>query len=211
MATAEVLAHRILVVEDNRTNALLLEQVLQAEGHHVEIAQDGLEALCRIAQNRPDLILLDLEMPNLDGYEVCRRVKSDAATRFIPIIILTAQTAFETKLRTWELGDDEFLTKPFQNLEIVARCRSLLRVKVLVDELDSAEAVMFALARTLEAKNPYTQGHSQRVASYSLALADRIRVRRTSVCGQRWRGHACWVPSSWAPGHCLPAAPFRCA
>jgi putative two-component system response regulator len=173
--------HRVLVVDDNRTNALLLEQVLRMEGHVVDLAADGVEALECIAEHLPDLILLDLDMPRVDGYEVCRRVKRDAGTRLIPIVIITAQAAFDAKMRAWELGADDFITKPFQCIEVVARCRSLLRIKRLVDERDSAEAVVFAFARVVEAKNPYTHGHSERVAAYALALA-----AQTGLAEDQW-------------------------
>lgn len=171
-----MITHRVLVVDDNRTNALLLQQVLTTEGHQVTVAADGMEALDRIAEGPPDLILLDLDMPRLDGYEVCRRVKHDPTTRLIPIVIITAQTAFDAKLRAWELGADDFITKPFQCLEVVARSRSLLRIKRLVDERDSAEAVVFAFARVVEAKSPYTHGHSERVAAYALTLAAQVNL-----------------------------------
>ena len=176
MAEPETGAHRILVVDDNRTNALLLERVLVGDGHLVDVANDGQEALERISSSRPDLILLDLDMPKVDGYEVCRRVKNDPATRLVPIVIVTAQNAFDAKLRAWELGADDFITKPFQCLEVVARARSLLRIKALVEERDSAEAVVFAFARVVEAKSPYTHGHSERVATYALMLAAKIGV-----------------------------------
>jgi putative two-component system response regulator len=174
MEKTEAPVHRILVVDDNRTNALLLERVLLGEGHLVDVASDGQEALERIVHHPPDLILLDLDMPRVDGFEVCRQVKNDPATRLIPIVIVTAQNAFDAKLRAWELGADDFITKPFQCLEVVARCRSLLRIKRLVEERDSAETVVFAFARVVEAKSPYTHGHSERVAAYSLTLAAEV-------------------------------------
>ncbi|MFN4260474.1 MAG: HD-GYP domain-containing protein [Gemmataceae bacterium] len=177
MAEAKATDHHVLVVDDHRTNALLLKQILLGEGHHVAIAHDGIEALRQLESRRPDLILLDLDMPKLDGYEVCRRIKKDSHTSLIPIIIITAQTAFEAKMRAWELGADDFITKPFQCLELVARCRSLLRIKRLVDERDTAEAVVFAFARAVEAKSPYTHGHSERVAAFALALAQRVGLR----------------------------------
>jgi putative two-component system response regulator len=169
LAVAAEFAHDILVVEDDPNIARLLAHYVSTEGHHVTHAADGAEALARIAARTPDLILLDLEMPRVDGYEVCRRVKTDPATRLVPIIVITGES--DAKLRLWELGADEFLAKPIARVEVVARCRSLLRIKRLVDERDSAEAVVFALARAVEAKSPYTHGHSERTKDYTLALA----------------------------------------
>jgi putative two-component system response regulator len=176
MALAHPGAFRIVVAEDNPADAWLVRHVLAAEGHDVRGAADGIEALGLIADFKPDLILLDLGMPHLDGYEVCRRVKQDPVTRLIPIVIITADDAPDSKLRAWELGADDFLSKPLHSIELATRCRSLLRVKRLIDELDTAEAVVFALARTVEAKSPYTQGHVERVALYALALADEVGV-----------------------------------
>jgi putative two-component system response regulator len=171
--------HRILVVDDNPSVAILLHHLLVTEGYKVETASDGVDALERVARQPPDLILLDLDMPRLDGFEVCRHVKSCPATRLIPIIIITAQGAFPSKLRAWDLGADDFLTKPFQRVEVLARCRCLLRIKGLVEERESAEAVVFALARTVEAKSPYTHGHSERVKDFALRLAAQIGLPRT--------------------------------
>jgi putative two-component system response regulator len=164
----------ILVVDDEPAITHLLRLVLEADGHRVVVAADGQAALDRVAERRPDLVILDLDMPRVGGLEVCRRLKAAPDTRLLPILVLTGTGAADARVRAWELGADEFLTKPFQTLEVAARCRSLLRQKDLVEALDSAESVVVALARAVDAKSPYTHGHSDRVTRYALALATRV-------------------------------------
>ena len=172
LTPARAVAH-VLVAEDDPEIAALLQQLLQSEGYRVDQACDGRQALALAAQRAPDLVLSDLDMPHVDGFELCRRLKSDPATRLTPVLIITGKDAQTARLRAWELGADDFLTKPFQTIEVLARCRSLLRVKSLVDELDSAQVVVLALARAIEAKSAYTQGHAERVTSFALQLAER--------------------------------------
>jgi putative two-component system response regulator len=166
-------AQRVLVVDDNPSIASLLRHGL-AEGYEVSVADDGLAALGEVAVLPPDLILLDLELPSMRGDEVCRRLKRDPATRWIPIVMITAMADSGNKIAAWDNGADEFLTKPFHMVEVVARCRSLLRIRRLIEERDSAEAVVFALARAVEAKSPFTHGHSERVLRFCLALASAV-------------------------------------
>ncbi len=165
----------ILVVDDEAAVTELLRLVLTAGGDEVVVARDGQAALDRVAERRPDLVILDIDMPQLSGFEVCRRLKSDPRTRLIPILVLTG-AAVHDRVRAWELGADEFLTKPFESLEVAARCRSLLHQKDLVDALDSAASVVFALTGIIEAKSPYTHGHSGRVTQYAVLLAERIGI-----------------------------------
>jgi putative two-component system response regulator len=172
---------RILVVDDEPAITKLLRIMLEANGHEVVVAADGQSALDRVAERRPDLLILDIDMPQLGGFEVCRRLKCAPETRLLPILVLTGTGAVDARMRAWELGADEFLTKPFHTVEVAARCRSLLRQKDLVDALDSAESVVFALARTIEAKSAYTHGHSSRVTRYVLALAQRLGLGETEV------------------------------
>jgi putative two-component system response regulator len=167
-------AQHILVVDDDNAIAILLQRVLTGDGYRVTVAQNGREALDSVASNRPDLILTDLDMPQMNGYELCRQIKHEPATRLLPVLMMTGRSEQEARLKAWELGADDFLTKPFDIVEVRARCKSLLRVKRLVDELDSAEAVVFAFARAVEAKCPYTWGHSERVTSYALALGRHV-------------------------------------
>src|SRR5581483_6658780 len=115
---------QILVVEDNDAAACVLVHLLQSEGYAACRARDGQEALTLVAEFPFDLILLDLNMPRLGGFEVCRRLKQAPATRLIPIIIITGGEDGEARLKAWELGADDFLTKPFQTVEVAVRCRS---------------------------------------------------------------------------------------
>ena len=117
-------APRILVVDDNPFVSSLLRQALESEGYRVDSVDDGPDALQQVSLKRPDLILLDLDLPSLRGDQVCRRLKSDPATRTIPIVMITASAALESKLQAWDYGADEFLSKPFHLAEVTTRCRS---------------------------------------------------------------------------------------
>src|ERR1700722_10281614 len=116
MSTCESPASRILVTDDDDAVALLLRHLLTAEGYSVTIASDGHAALAAVAAEPPDLLLLDLDMPHLGGFEVCRRLKQDPATRLLPILILTGRAPSDARVRAWDLGADEFLSKPFQRV-----------------------------------------------------------------------------------------------
>ena len=176
MSSHEPSRRTILVVDDEPAITKLLRIVLEIEGHQVQVAANGQQAMECVATRRPDLIILDVDMPHVGGFEVCRRLKLAPETRLLPILILTGTGAANARLRAWELGADEFLTKPFQTLEVAARCRSLLRQKELVDGLDSAESVVFTLARAIEAKSQFTHGHSDRVTQYAITLAKQIGI-----------------------------------
>jgi putative two-component system response regulator len=165
---------RILVVDDSALECELLKDELTREGYQVSSAQDGEEALAKVAMEGPDLILLDVIMPRLDGYEVCRRLKSDGQTILVPVVMITSLHATEERIRGLEAGADDFLSKPFNRLELLTRVRSLLKLKRHTDELENAETVLFSLAMSVEAKDPYTNGHCERLAHYSVALGRRL-------------------------------------
>ncbi|MDE3095581.1 MAG: response regulator [Chloroflexota bacterium] len=160
----------ILVVDDQRANRELLEAQLASGGYEIRQAADGVEALESVEHAEPDLILLDIEMPRLNGIEVCRRLKRDPRRRLIPIVILTAQVDRETRLAGLAAGADDFLTKPFDGEEVLVRSRVLLRERALNQRLDNAEAVILALARAVEARDLYTVHHAERVGTYARAI-----------------------------------------
>ena len=167
-------ASTVLVVDDLSSNARLLERILTAAGHAVVTAGDGLEALKVVASARPDMILMDVRMPKCDGFEACQRLKHDPATRLIPVVLMTGSVEREDRIRAIEAGADDFLAKPVDEAELRARVRSLVRLKKYTDDLDSAESVILSLALTVEARDPYTQGHCERLAAYAVSLGQRL-------------------------------------
>lgn len=126
----------ILIVDDNPQNAELLQAYLEPLSANLRVAVDGVEAIEQIKQNPPDIILLDIMMPRMSGFEVCRRVKGDPATRDIPVIIVTALNELSDVERGVDCGADDFLSKPINKLELLTRVRSLLRVRHLKSELE---------------------------------------------------------------------------
>ncbi len=137
----------ILVVDDVPVNIQLLNTYLTAAGYEVESAADGKAAIRLVKEKRPDLILLDVMMPELDGFEVCKILKTDPESKFIPVIMVTALNELEDKIKGMDSGADDFLSKPFNKLELLARVRSLLRIKFLHDEL---QAKVIELQQTKE-------------------------------------------------------------
>jgi putative two-component system response regulator len=164
----------VLVVDDDPTIALFIARLLAADGHQVSIAHSGTDALVKVAARPPDLVLLDLGLPGLSGLDVCRRLKADPVTRLIPVLVLTGEDPTDARVRAWEAGADEYLIKPTRAADVAARARSLLRLKAAQDELDSAQATLAAFARAVEAKCPFTLGHTERVTDLAVRLAARV-------------------------------------
>ena len=161
----------VLVVDDNDDNRLLVRTYLANEGYAIREAADGERALDLIRESMPDVVLLDVQMPGLSGYEVCGRLRSMPHGSLVPIIMVTAMHEPMDKVAAADVGADDFISKPFSKLELITRVRSLLRIKALTDALDGAENTIVTLARALEARDPYTRGHSQRVGLYGARLA----------------------------------------
>lgn len=179
---------RILIVDDNPSNVELLKSQLKPSPYVLETSYDGEDALEKIRRHPPDLVLLDIMMPKISGFEICQRLKNDRETQFIPIIVITALSEQSDKLRAIELGADDFLVKPINRLELSTRIKSLLRMKLLHDDLDTSESILFSLAGALEAKDFYTRGHSERVAAFAIALGRHLSVSEQEIEAMRRGG-----------------------
>ena len=164
----------ILVADDNDANRELLSALLSGEGYQVVCAADGQQARARVDGGSIDLALLDVVMPPPTGFEICQAMKTKPETRLIPVILLTGLSSDSDRLHGIMCGADDFLSKPVNKHELLARVHSLLRLKQFTDELDNAETVLFSLALSIEAKDPYTEGHCDRLSKYSVALGEKL-------------------------------------
>ena len=171
----------LLIVDDITGNARLLEALLAPDGHDVRTAGDGADALRLVRSEHPDLVLMDVMMPRVDGFEACLAIKLDPSTRLIPVVLVTALNDTASRIRGIEAGADDFVSKPFNAPELRARVRSLLRIKSYTDELDSAESVIMSLALTIEARDRTTDGHCQRLAHYASALGRTLGLDEDDV------------------------------
>ncbi len=178
----------VLVVDDLEANGRLMERLLSRDGYRLRIARDGQAALDAVAEEHPDVILMDVLMPKLDGFEACRRIKDNPATRLIPVVLVTALADTNSRIRGLEVGADDFISKPFSEPELRARVRSLLRIKHYTDDLDSAESVILSLALTIEARDGTTDGHCQRLAGYAAALGAAVGLDAQEIAALRLGG-----------------------
>lgn len=164
---------RILVVDDEQGVTDLFKRLLDSAGYIVDVANDGPSALEAVAQNPPDVILLDVAMPEVDGFAVCQRIKSQSSTRLTPIVLVTGLGDLEQRIKGVEAGADDFLTKPVDPHELLARVRSLVHLKHYTDDLDSAASIIMTLAVMIEARDGHTEGHCHRIANYAAAVGRR--------------------------------------
>jgi len=172
---------QILAVDDDSTNLLVVEKMLTPYGCIVEKATSGKEALSMIWKNIPDVILLDVMMPGLNGFEVCKELKESESTRLVPIIIVTALQERDDKIQGIQAGCDDFISKPIDRLELIARVHALGRVKRLNDDLDNAESVVLSLARAVEAKDHTTGNHCDRLILLSREFGKYIGLNEKEI------------------------------
>jgi putative two-component system response regulator len=171
----------ILVVDDSVVNAALLKEVLVKRGYQAVAVQNAAAAEEEIGREAPDLILLDVIMPGKTGYELCRELKEDPKTRLIPIVMITGLSDREDRLKGIEAGADDFLTKPISPEELFARVSSLLKLKEFTDELETADSVLCTLGLSVEARDPYTEGHCERLARDAADLGRFLGVEEECI------------------------------
>jgi putative two-component system response regulator len=193
----------VLIVDDNATNIDLLVNTLKAE-YRLGIAKKGINALEYAEKYRPDLILLDIMMPEMDGYEVCTRLKNNPITEAIPVIFITAMSETVNKTKGFTLGAVDYITKPFHAAEVKARVQAHLAMALMKSELrsenalleqmvqkktmeiqDMLQGIISSMALMVEIRDPYTSGHQQRVAQLACAIAGKMGLVKERIEGLR--------------------------
>ncbi|MBD2432342.1 MULTISPECIES: response regulator [Fischerella] len=182
-------APKVLIVDDHAASRMTAVALLAMEGYEVIEADSGSTAVELVTQKQPDLILLDVMMPGLDGFEVCQLLKQNEHTRLIPIIFVTALNDRRSRIRGIEVGADDFLSKPFDRVELAARVKSLVRQKRLNEDLDHAEQVLFSIARSIESRDPNTGDHCERLVKLGKAFGEYLNLSRNQIRDLMWGGY----------------------
>jgi putative two-component system response regulator len=178
----------ILVADDQAANRELLDELLSSEGFNVLTAADGAAALEHLNLVNIDLVLLDVMMPELNGFEVCTKIKANPETYLIPVVLVTALSDKQDRIEGIRVGADDFLSRPVDRTELLTRVRSLIKLKHRTDELERAESVLFTLARSIEGKDPYTHGHCERLMNYSVSLGEHLGLPDEQITALRRAG-----------------------
>ena len=190
---AEVLlrrrAQRMLVVDDNPDIMMLMHELLASRGYDVVAVPDAAQAEAEVRRQPPDVILSDVIMPGKSGYELCRELKENPSTRLIPFVLITGLSDREAKLQGIESGADDFLNKPIFAEELFARVKSLLKLKEFTDELETAESVLCTLGLSVESRDPYTEGHCERLAQNASNLGRHLGLEEDSIVALRRGGY----------------------
>lgn len=179
----------ILVVEDDLAVQEILEEQLAALGYRVLTAASAEAAIEILDGTAPDLVLTDVHMGGMSGVELCQRLKADPRFQLTPVVILTAVADLDARVAGLAAGADDFFAKPFDSVELQTRVAALLRAKFLLDQLERAEGVITTLGLTIEARDPYTAGHCERLARYAVALGRALGVDEAMLKALRLGGY----------------------
>lgn len=161
---------RILIADDDEAVRIYMQSFLKGDRYRLFFARDGDEAIATAEKERPDLILLDVDMPGASGVQVCKQIKSNPQLRMIPVVLVTSMSDLASRVEGLAAGADDFFSKPFEPTELLTRIRSLLTLKHYTDQLEHAEKVIASLALCVEAKDTYTGGHCERLSQYAVNL-----------------------------------------
>jgi cyclic di-GMP phosphodiesterase len=167
----------VLIIDDDEHIRRLIVRLLKPMGHAVVEAGSAEEAHEKLLESRPDLVLLDMQLPGRSGHELLAEIRADPRTRLVPVVMITGAATHETKLKAIEAGVTDFIAKPFSPEELAARVRALMELKFVTDALEDAEQVIVALARAIDARDKYTYGHSARVSFYAGLLGERVGLQ----------------------------------
>ena len=180
---------RVLVVDDNPNTMVLMRDLLSSRGYDVVAVPDAAQAEVEIRRRLPDVILSDVIMPGKSGYELCRELKGNPATRLVPFVLITGLSEREDRVRGIEAGADDFLSKPIFPEELFARVKSLIKLKEFTDELETAESVLCTLGLSVESRDPYTEGHCERLAENASNLGRHLLLDDDDVIALRRGGY----------------------
>jgi putative two-component system response regulator len=174
-------AGKVLVVDDYEPNLRGLGRLLERADYTVLTATNGRDALAIVERERPDLVLLDVLMPGISGLDVCAEVKRNVDTRLTPVVLISGGQERQMRLAGLDAGADDFLNKPVDPEELQTRVRSLMRIKRLTDDLDSAESLFLTLGRIIEARDPCTEGHCDRLSDYATTLGRHLQLDQADL------------------------------
>lgn len=177
---------KVMIVDDYAPSRITAAALLSVEGYDVLEVDSGTKALSLVTNYDPDVILMDVMMPGMNGFEVCRRLKENENTRLTPLILITALHDQISKITGIDVGADGFLTKPFDRLELSARVRSLINQKRLNEDLDHAEQVLFSIAKAVESRDPVTGDHCERLMMLGKDFGEYLNLSRMAVRDLMW-------------------------